>query len=119
MACGAPGAAGAAIVLGADDTLERRCRRKITAEGCYRPAVSSIKKHVIRGVDLKWVTMMLSVPVSWARRGWSAEKRDHRRQKTSVQWVRPIFTQVCRRLPGRRLALAYMKREVVLVALLR
>jgi hypothetical protein len=39
---------GAAIVLGADDTVERRTRRKIVAKGCYRNRVRSTKKHVIR-----------------------------------------------------------------------
>src|SRR5919198_951420 len=56
---------GATIVLGADDTVERRAGRKITAKGCYRDAVRSTKKHVIRCFGLKWVSMMLLVPVPW------------------------------------------------------
>jgi len=60
---------GAAIVLGADDTVERRSGRKIKAKGCYRDAVRSSKKHVIRCFGLKWVAMMVLVPVPWARRG--------------------------------------------------
>ena len=44
---------GATIVLGADDTVERRSGRKITAKGCYRDAVRSTKKHVIRCFGLK------------------------------------------------------------------
>jgi DDE superfamily endonuclease len=59
---------GATIVLGADDTVERRSGRKITAKGCYRDAVRSTKKHVIRCFGLKWVSMMLLVPVPWSRR---------------------------------------------------
>ena len=46
---------GAPIVLGADDTVERRSGRQITAKGCYRDAVRSTKKHVIRCFGLKWV----------------------------------------------------------------
>jgi hypothetical protein len=38
----------APIVLGADDTVERRSGRQITATGCYRDGVRSTKKHVIR-----------------------------------------------------------------------
>jgi hypothetical protein len=38
---------GATIVLGADDTVERRSGRQIRAKGCYRDAVRSTKKHVI------------------------------------------------------------------------
>jgi hypothetical protein len=44
---------GATIVLGADDTLERRSGRQIKAKGCYRDAVRSSKKHVIRCFGLK------------------------------------------------------------------
>jgi hypothetical protein len=61
----APGAPGATIVLGADDTVERRSGRKIKAEGCYRDAVRSTHKHVIRCFGLKWVSMMLLVSVLW------------------------------------------------------
>ena len=35
---------GAVIGLGADDTIERRSGRKITAKGCYRDAVRSSKR---------------------------------------------------------------------------
>ena len=54
---------GATIVLGADDIVERRGGRKNTAKGCYRDAVRSSKSHVIHCFDLKWVSMMLLVPV--------------------------------------------------------
>ena len=42
---------GAVIVLGADDTVERRSGRKIKAKGCYRDAVRSSKKHVVKCFD--------------------------------------------------------------------
>jgi hypothetical protein len=106
---------GAAIVLGADDTVERRSGRKITAKGCYRDAGRSSQKHVIRCFGLKWVSMMLLVPVPWSRRVWAlpfltalcrpAEKGQRRRHKTSVDWVRQMMHQVRRWLPGRQLVL--------------
>jgi hypothetical protein len=134
--------AGATIVLGADDTVERRSGRKITAKGCYRDAVRSTKKHVIRCFGLKWVSMMLLVPMPWARRVWAmpfltalcrpAKKKDQRRHKTSVDWVRQMIKQVRRWLPGRRvvlvvdggfaavsLALTCVKHQVVMVSRLR
>ena len=43
----------ATIVLGADDTVERRSGRKLNAKGCYRDAVRASKSHVIRGFGLK------------------------------------------------------------------
>jgi hypothetical protein len=133
---------GATIVLGADDTVERRSGRKITAKGCYRDAVRSTKKHVMRCFGLKWVTMMLLVPVPWSRRVWAlpfltawcrpAEKSSRRRHKTSIDWVRQMMQQVRRWLPGRRvvlvvdggfaavsLTLACIKSRVVLVSRLR
>jgi DDE superfamily endonuclease len=133
---------GATIVLGADDTVERRAGRKITAKGCYRDAVRSTKKHVIRCFGLKWVAMMLLVPVPWNRRVWAlpfltalcwpAEKAKRRQHKTSIDWVRQMIKQVRRWLPGRQLvlvvdggfaavslALACVKHQVVMVSRLR
>jgi hypothetical protein len=133
---------GATIVLGADDTLERRGGRKIKAKGCYRDPVRSSKKHVIRCFGLKWVSMMLLVPVPWSRRVWALpfltalcwpeKRRGPRRHKTSVDWVRQMMKQVRRWLPGRRLvlvvdggfaavalALACVKHTVVMVSRLR
>jgi hypothetical protein len=106
---------GAPIVLGADDTVERRSGRQITGKGCYRDAVRSTKKPVIRCFGLKWVVMMLLVPVPWAQRVWAlpfltalgrpAEKAMPRRHKTSVDWVRQLRRQVRRWLPERQLVL--------------
>jgi DDE superfamily endonuclease len=133
---------GATLVLGADDTVERRSGRKISAKGCYRDAVRSTKKHVIRCFGLKWVTMMLLVSVPWAQRVWAlpfltalcrpAEPAKRRRHKTCIDWVRQMITQVRRWLPGRRLvlvvdggfaavslALACVKHHVVMVSRLR
>ena len=59
--------AGATIVLGADDTVERRSGRKIRAKGCDRDAVRSTQQHVLRCFGLKWVALMLLVPVPWGR----------------------------------------------------
>jgi hypothetical protein len=59
---------GSQMLLGADDTVERRPGRKINAKGCARDAVRSPKKHVIRCFGLKWVSMRLLVSVPWSRR---------------------------------------------------
>jgi DDE superfamily endonuclease len=133
---------GATIVLGADDTVERRTGRKIKGQGCYRDAVRSSRKHVIRCFGLKWVSMMLLVPVPWSQRVWAlpfltalcwpAEPSPRRRHKSSVDWVRQMMKQVRRWLPGRQLvlvvdggfaavslALACAKQQVVMVSRLR
>ncbi len=133
---------GAPIVLAADDTIERRSGRKIAAKGCYRDAVRSTQTHVVRCFGLKWVSMMLLVPVPWSRRVWALpfltalcwpkKKRGPRRHNTSVDWVRQMMKQVRRWLPGRRLvlvvdggfaavalALASVKSQVTMVSRLR
>ena len=133
---------GAPIVLGADDTVERRSGRQIRAKGCYRDAARSTKKHVIRCFGLKWVAMMLLISVPWSRRVWAlpfltalcwpAEQSGRRRHKTSIDWVRQMMQQVRRWLPDRRLvlvvdggfaavslALACVKQQVAMVSHLR
>jgi len=133
---------GAAIVLGADDTIERRSGRKITAKGCYRDAVRSSKKHVVHCFGVKWVAMMVLVPVPWAKRVWALPfltvlcepkaKAPRGRHKTSVDWVRQMLKQVRRWLPERllvlvvdggfaavALALAGQEQQVTLVTRLR
>jgi DDE superfamily endonuclease len=84
--------AGATIVLGADDTVERRRGRKSTATGGDRDAVRSTKQHVIRCVGLQGVSRMLLVPGPWAQRVWAmpcltalcrpAKTKDQRRHQT-------------------------------------
>jgi DDE superfamily endonuclease len=106
---------GATLVFGADDTVERRSGRQIRAKGCYRDAVRSSQKHVIHCFGLKWVSIMLLVPVPWSRRVWALPfltalcwpvgQSTRRRHKTSVDWVRQMMKQVRRWLPGRRLVL--------------
>lgn len=133
---------GAAIVLGADDTVERRSGRKIKAKGCYRDGVRSTKKHIVRCFGLKWVAMAVLVPVPWAERVWALPfltvlcwpeaKSKKGRHKTSVDWVRQMTKQVRRWLPLRELvlvvdggfaavslALACVSIEVVMVSRLR
>jgi hypothetical protein len=106
---------GATLVFGADDTLERRSGRQIKAKGCYRDAVKSSRKHVVKCFGLKWVAMMLLVPVPWAKRVWALpfltvrcwppQSRHQRHHKTSVDWVRQMVKQTRRWLPGRLLVL--------------
>ncbi|HMB03116.1 MAG TPA: transposase, partial [Isosphaeraceae bacterium] len=51
------------IALAADDTIERRSGRRIRAKGCYRDPVRSSRKHVVKCFGLKWVALMILVPV--------------------------------------------------------
>jgi hypothetical protein len=96
------------IVIGTDDTLERRRGKKSTAKGCYRDAVRSTAKHVVTCFGLKWVTMMLVVPLPWSPRPWalpfltalapsrSAPTRAGTRHKTTLDWTIQMVRVVAR-----------------------
>ena len=106
---------GAPIVLGADDTVERRNGPRITAKGCYRDAVRSSQKHTVRCFGLKWIVLTVLIPVPWSERVWALPfltalswpegKGPRSRHKTSIDWVRQMVGQVRRWLPGRELVL--------------
>jgi hypothetical protein len=55
------------VVVGIDETLERRRGAKIAAKGIYRDAARSSKSHFAKASGLRWVCMMLLVPIPWAQ----------------------------------------------------
>lgn len=59
------------IRMGIDETIERRWGAKISARGIYRDPVRSSKSHVVKASGLRWVCLMLLVPVPWAKRVWA------------------------------------------------
>jgi hypothetical protein len=103
------------IVLAADDTIERRSGRQIRARGCYRDPVRSSRKHVVRCFGLKWICLMVLVPVPWSQRVWAlpfltalswpegAGRRTA--HKTALDRARQMVLQVRRWLPERELIL--------------
>jgi DDE superfamily endonuclease len=58
-------APGAPIVIGLDDTIERRWGAKISARGIYRDPVRSSKGHFVKASGLRWLSAMLLVQVPW------------------------------------------------------
>ncbi|NTU79257.1 MAG: transposase [Chloroflexales bacterium] len=105
----------APIVLGLADHIERRRGVKIKARGIYRDAVRSSKSFFVKTSGLRWLCMMLLVPIPWAQRVWAlpflsvlaASERYHQergqRHKTLIDWARQMITQVRRWLPDRLL----------------
>ena len=105
------------LVVGADETLERRVGPKIAFKGMFRDPVRSSKKHPVTSPGLRWVSMMLLVRVSWSQRAWGlpfltvlapSKKTNEalgKRHKTSVEWVRQMITLVRRWCPRRALVL--------------
>ena len=46
----------APVVIGFDDTIERRWGAKISARGIYRDPVRSSKGHFVKASGLRWLT---------------------------------------------------------------
>ncbi len=59
------------LVLGIDETLERRKGKKIRAKGVYRDPARSSHGHFVKASGLGWVCAMVLVPVPWACRVWA------------------------------------------------
>jgi len=64
-------ATGAPVIVAADETLERRRGKRITAKGHFRDAVLSSEKHPIASEGLRWVSRMLLVRLPWGQRVWA------------------------------------------------
>jgi len=107
--------AAAPIVVGLDDTIERRWGAKIAARGIYRDPVRSSKGHFVKASGLRWISVQGLARIPWADRVWGvpfltvlapseryAQQRQ-RRHKTLSDWARQIVKQLRRWLPGRAL----------------
>jgi hypothetical protein len=103
------------LVVGIDETIERRRGKKIAAAGIYRDPVRSSHSHFVKARGLRWICLMLLAPVPWAGRVWAfpflsalapserAAKRRHRRFKPLTMWARQMIRQVHRWQPDREL----------------
>jgi hypothetical protein len=99
------------VLLGLDDTIERRRGKRISAKGIYRDPVRSSHGHFVKASGLRWLSLMLLVPVSWAGRVWAlpflaalapSERycREHGRQhKKLTDWGRQLVLQARRWMP--------------------
>jgi len=59
------------LVMGLDDTIERRRGAQIKARGIYRDPVRSSRSHFVKASGLRWLSLMLLVPIPWAGRIWA------------------------------------------------
>ena len=103
------------IVIGIDDTIERRWGRKIKGRAIYRDPVRSSKGHFVKVSGLRWLSAMLLVRVPWAGRimalpfftALAPSERfytDQGRQPQSVvDRARQLALQICRWLPNRNI----------------
>jgi hypothetical protein len=103
------------LVVALDDTLERRRGARIAAKGIYRDPVRSSESHLVKASGLRWVCMLLLVPIPWAQRVWALpfltvlapSERYHtardRRHKTVLDWARQMILLLRRWCPRRPL----------------
>jgi hypothetical protein len=103
------------VLLGLDDTIERRRGAKIKAKGIYRDPVRSTHSHFVKASGLRWLSLMLLVPIPWAQRIWAlpfltalapSERYYQGRARTHkklTDWGRQLVLQARRWLPTRRL----------------
>ena len=59
------------VVVGIDETLERRQGKKIAAKGIYRDPVRSSHGHFVKTSAPRWVCVTLLAEVPWASRVWA------------------------------------------------
>ncbi len=109
--------ADATVVIGIDDTIERRWGAKISARGIYRDPVRSSKGHFVKTSGLRWLSAQLLVHIPWAGRIMglpfltvlAPSKRFYadklRSPKTLLDWARQAALQIHRWLPNRRIVL--------------
>jgi DDE superfamily endonuclease len=60
-----------ALIIGVDETLERRRGKKITAKGIYRDPVRSSRNQLVKSTALRWVCVTLLAEIPWAGRVWA------------------------------------------------
>jgi hypothetical protein len=101
------------LVVGIDETLERRRGQRIAAKGIYRDPVRSSRSHFVKASGLRWVCLMLLVPIPWAARTWALPvltalapserytRERGRRHKTLTDWARQMLLVVRRWWPER------------------
>lgn len=105
------------VVIGIDETIERRRGKMIKAKGIYRDPVRSSKSHFVKASGLRWISMMLLVNIPWAKRIWGLPfltvlapseryyERKPRGHKKLTDWARQMSMQVRRWLPDRKIIL--------------
>jgi hypothetical protein len=103
------------LVLGLDDTIERRWGARIRARGIYRDPVRSSDSHFVKTSGLRWLSLMLLADVPWAGRVWALPfltvlapserywEKQQRKPKLLTDWARQVVLQVQRYFPSRSL----------------
>jgi hypothetical protein len=101
------------VIIGVDDTVERRWGPRIAARGIYRDPLRSSHGHFVKTSGLRRLSFMVLAPVPWAGRikalpvltllapSERADAKAGRRHKLLTDWARQGMLQPW--LPGRRI----------------
>jgi len=101
------------VVVGIDETIERRWGARIGARGIYRDPVRSSRGHFVKASGLRWLCLMVMAPMPWGG-VWGlpfltvlapSERYAHargQRHKKLTDRARQALLQTARWLPGRR-----------------
>ncbi len=131
------------VVVGIDETIERRWGARIKARAIYRDPVRSSRGHFVKASGLRWISLMLLAPVPFAGRVWALPfltalapseryaQAQGRRHKLLTDRARQLLLLPARWLPGREVIavadssyaaielLAAVRRHVTVITRLR
>ncbi len=103
------------LVIGIDETLERRRGRRIAAKGIYRDPLLSSRGRFVKTSGLRWICVVLLAPIPWASRVWALPflsalayseryaKDQGKRHKKLTEWAWQLLLLVRRWYPEREL----------------
>jgi hypothetical protein len=106
---------GEPLVVGIDETLERRQGKKISAKGIYRDPARSSRSHFVKTSALRWVCLTLLAEVPWTRRVWALPflsalapserycQERGKRHKKITEWAWQMLLQLRRWQPQRKI----------------
>jgi DDE superfamily endonuclease len=106
---------GGPLVVGIDETLERRRGKKIAAKGIYRDPVLSSRERFVKTSALRWICVVLLAEVPWASRVWALPflsalayseryaKEQGKHHKTLTDWAWQLLLLVRRWHPERQI----------------
>jgi hypothetical protein len=109
--------AGVPLILGIDETLERRRGKKIKHKGWFRDPILSTKERVVTAMGIRWICLAVLVPVPWSQRPWAlpfmtvlalgqkTSAKLNKRHHTIVQWAEFMIDKVRRWQPEREITL--------------
>jgi hypothetical protein len=121
----------APVIVGIDETIERRRGTTIATKGMYRDPVRSSASHFVKTSGLRWISMQLLVSIPWAQRVWALpfltvlapSERYHqergKRYKKLTDWGCQMILQLRRWLPTRQLVIVADSTYAVLELLAR